>query len=876
VRRASLLRALVAVVVVVAGGARAIADAPRFEAPKLLHFEPATLPPELAQRDADVVLDIDVDETGKPTKVAVVKSAGELDPANAAVSQPFDDAAVAAAQKFLFVPGRADGKPVPVRVTFRYRFAHEVPQPAPPATPTPPPRDEVPLSGVVLSRGERLPLAGVSVIVDDGPRALTDAAGKFEFPSLTPGAHVVHLRGAQINAADAKLELHRGKATRATYWVIPKERYSSLVRGRAVVQETIEETLSTDEIKHIPGTQGDTLKAVQNLPGVARPPFNGGLLVVWGSSPQDTRTYVDGVFIPTLYHFGGLRSTVNSDIISSLVFMPGGYSVEHGRGLGGAVELETRAPRSDGYHGFAQIDLIDVSALVEGPITKNLSFVAAARASWLKLFLPAFVTSSVQASPQYFDYQAELLWKASSRDDVTVLFFGSDDQLNLILKDPNPALTLGFDNHTYYHRGVIRWRHRFANGSSLSVIPSVGYDVPYGLQTDVGSAPFSNTNGMLEYNLRAFHRTSILPSLRVDAGLDYEGTRYTLDATQNPAGLLREGDTGGFSGYNAPDATQAVATDHLTLYTNSVAPFLLLDFAYFKRRLGISPQLRLETMSFLGYPGSSRQFSSAYFLPEPRLAVRWQVIPMLTLRASLGVYHQAPDSPDFSSVFGSTKLQTQFGIHYVLGGELNPTARLHIEMQGFYKDLSNLVVRGQSPSDPPLENTGIGRVYGAELLVRQELWHNFFGWVSYTLSRSERRDHPNSPWRLFEYDQTHILTLVASYKLPRGFQVGLRFRYATGNPYTPVNRSYFDINSYSYVPIYGAVYSARVPAFNQLDLRVDKTFLFNRWKLLLYLDVENVYDAQSAEGTTYNYNYRQSGVVAGLPLLPVLGVRGEF
>jgi hypothetical protein len=609
---------------------------------------------------------------------------------------------------------------------------------------------------------------------------------------------------------------------------------------------------------------------------VARPPFNGGLLVVWGSAPTDTRTYVDGVFIPTLYHFGGLRSTVNSDIISSLVFMPGGYGVEHGRGLGGAVELETRAPRRDGYHGFAQVDLIDVSAMVEGPITKTLSFVAGARASWLKLFLPAFVTSSVQASPQYFDYQAELYWQATPRDDVTLLFFGSDDQLNLILKDPNPALTLAFNNHTYYHRGLVRWRHRFHNGASFMLIPSVGYDVPYGLHTDVGAAPFSNTNGQLEYNLRALYRAQLFSSLRLDLGLDYEGTRYTLDATQNPAGLLREGDTGGFSGYDAPDATQAVATDHLTLYTNAVAPYLAVDLSYFKRRLVISPQLRLETMSFFGYPGSMRQFAHASFLPEPRLAIRYQVISQLAIRGAIGVYHQAPDSQDFSTVFGSSRLSPQFGLHYVFGFELQPTPQLHIEAQGFYKDLRNLVVRGESPADPALENSGIGRVYGGELLVRQELWHNFFGWISYTISRSERRDHPGSPWRLFEYDQTHILTLVASYKLPYGFQLGLRFRYATGNPVTPVIRSYYDVNSYSYIPIYGAIYSVRVPNFHQLDFRVDKTFLFNRWKLLLYLDIENVYDAQSAEGTLYNYNYRATGVVAGLPLLPVLGVRGEF
>ena len=169
-------------------------------------------------------------------------------------------------------------------------------------------------------------------------------------------------------------------------------------------------------------------------------------------------------------------------------------------------------------------------------------------------------------------------------------------------------------------------------------------------------------------------------------------------------------------------------------------------------------------------------------------------------------------------------------------------------------------MRGLLPGDPPLEGGGVGRVYGGELLVRQELWKNFFGWVSYTIMRSERRDHPGDPWRLFQYDQTHILTLLGSYKLPHGFQVGLRFRYVTGNPYTPVTRAYYDINSYAYVPIYGAPYSSRLPSFNQLDMRVDKTFSFNAWKLTLYVDIQNVYNSTSAEGVVYSYDYKQPRV----------------
>src|SRR5205807_5314277 len=123
---------------------------------------------------------------------------------------------------------------------------------------------------------------------------------------------------------------------------------ASIVRGDRITEETVEHRLDAEEFRRIPGTQGDTLKAVQNLPGVARSPFGGGLLPVWGSAPNDTRIYVDGVHIPTLYHFGGLRSTVNGEMVESLTFLPGGYGVEYGRGLGGVIEVETRKPRTDG------------------------------------------------------------------------------------------------------------------------------------------------------------------------------------------------------------------------------------------------------------------------------------------------------------------------------------------------------------------------------------------------------------------------------------------------------------------------------------------------------------------------------------------------
>ena len=190
--------------------------------------------------------------------------------------------------------------------------------------------------------------------------------------------------------------------------------------------------------------------------------------------------------------------------------------------------------------------------------------------------------------------------------------------------------------------------------------------------------------------------------------------------------------------------------------------------------------------------------------------------------------------------------------------------------------MRDLVVSGAGPDDPVLTNDGRGRAYGGEVLVRQQLWRNLFGWVAYTLSRSERQDHPGEDWHRYLYDQTHILTLLASYHLPRGFQVGGRFRYVTGDPYTPVVGAYFDSNADLYAPIYGPPFSARLPAFNQLDLRVDKVWTFDRWRFSAYLDVQNVTRATNAEALRYSFDFTVARPLAGLPLLPIGGVRGDF
>jgi TonB family protein len=829
--------------------------------PKLTHFVEAKVPPSLAERgQVDVVLTIDIDAQGKVGQVTIAQSGGD----------EFDQAALAAVKQFEFSPGEADGKPVPVRITYRYRFVQKVAPPPPPPPTAEPHVETVPFDGILREKGDRTPLAGVTVYVG-AQCAPTGPDGHFHFDALPVGAQTMKLRGTEIGMVDLKVELKAGKHLEVTWYVARRERYSSTVRGQRVVQETVEHTLSGEELRHIPGTQGDTLKAVQTLPGVARAPFGGGQLVVWGSAPEDTRAYADGVYIPYLFHFQALRSVIESEMVDSLTFTPGAYGTDYGRGMGGVIELTTRKPRPNGVHGFVQLDLIDASFLVGTPITKNLWIELAARRSTIDAWLSHLTPNNFQLTPTYYDYQLKLYWRPSPNDDVEIFGFGSDDHVHLVAQQPDPVLTSQFDTHTFFHRLLANWTHRFGK-ATLNVVPWVGYDTPFNFNGQFGNTTISFDTKNANYGLRSVARIPLSNLLRLDAGLDFEGTSWDMSALVPVTAAPREGDAPGMRGPSGQ------VSDATTDYFNHVAPYVALVFSLVGKKLTITPGFRLDVYTFTGYRGTPDEFSYAYVNPEPRLALRYQLRRWVALKAAAGVYHQPPDPTAFLRSIGNPGVKPQVSWQYVLGADFNPTPTLHIEVEGFYKDLRNVIVRGENPGDPLLVNDGVGRVYGGELLVRQEVWHNFFGWISYTLSRSERQDHPDQAWHLFQYDQTHILTLIASYRFPRGYQLGARFRYVTGNPYTPIIGAYYNANSLgeNYVPISGPLYSGRLAAFNQLDVRFDKTWTFNRWKLTLYLDIQNIYNYRSQENITYNFNYTQSQPITGIPIIPDLGIRGDF
>ena len=249
----------------------------------------------------------------------------------------------------------------------------------------------------------------------------------------------------------------------------------------------------------------------------------------------------------------------------------------------------------------------------------------------------------------------------------------------------------------------------------------------------------------------------------------------------------------------------------------------------------------------------------------------------------MALTHQAPTGQERDDGFGNPDLGLQRALQVSAGPAWRPLEHLNIEATLFYKEIYSLisstsavVERGGEVVPAVYDNEGRGRVFGAELYAEHRFHRNFRGWLSYTLMSARRTDSGQTESRPFDYDQRHILNVVGSYNLPRGWRFGLRWRFVSGNPYTPAAGSVFVSDFDEYQPVSGVLNSKRLSAFHQLDLRLDKQWLFERWRMTAYLSLTNAYSQKNVEAVSYNYDFSQSGIVSGVPLLPIVGVKGEF
>ena len=837
--------------------------------PKIKVFVEPVYPPErLAKGErAEVVVSLVVDTTGKVADAKIVTSGGD----------DFDAAALEAAKKLEFEPATANGKPITAKIAkYRFKFDFkEVPTPtgtgsgAATGTGTVAPEGPVlVLSGKLRTPSED-PIAGVQVAAISTTGAtyatITDATGAFSFSDLPDGKYQLRVDVPGFVPFVAEETIKRGTVTEVVYRpTLAGAGVDIVVTGEKPPREVVKRQLEQREITRIPGTNGDALRSIQNLPGVARPPGFAGLLIIRGSSPFDTNVFVDGTLIPLAYHFGGLSSVVPSELLEKIDFYPGNFGPEYGRVMGGIVDVGIRSPNKTEYHGLLQFDLLDGRIVAEGPIDKKTRFAIAGRRSWVDVWLKPVLEKTgtgVSTAPVYYDYQVMVERDFSETTTGRLLLFGSDDRLAITLNSPaasDPAAGGDISAHTGFWRLQARTDTRVSK--DIRWLNTVAYGAD---QADfaVGDYFFRLTSHPLTY--RSDVRAKISNEAQVVVGLDMLWSSYDVAFKFPPPPVPGEA-AGPFFARPASELDGKGS-----LYRP--AAYAMLDLSPVKP-LHLLPAMRVDYAK-----------DTARWNVSPRFVARYDIVPAYprtTLKGAAGIFFQPPQPQESIAPFGTPGLKSNRAVHYDLGVEQQFTRQLELSIDGFYKDLTDLVVRknvNTTANGVVYSNDGSGRVYGVEVLLRYKPDDVFFGWIAYTLSKSERRDAPDQPLRNFQYDQTHIFTILGSFRLGRGWEIGGRFRYVTGSMFTPNQGgvSDFDAGAYAPVPTYPP-FSGRLPAFHQADIRIDKVWKFSSWQLSAYLDVQNVYLRRNPEGVTYNYNYSQRDVISGIPILPILGLRGQL
>jgi hypothetical protein len=515
-------------------------------------------------------------------------------------------------------------------------------------------------------------------------------------------------------------------------------------------------------------------------------------------------------------------------------------------------------------------DFWDIGALAEGPISENWSLAISGRRSYIDWImggvLPDTEGFSFTVAPRYYDYQVVADYHPDSRDNLRLFAFGSDDKLVFVFGDDvgnNPNFGGGVDFAIYFHQFQAKWAHKITNIVSNEANAGVAYTYSGGSFGDEMRFDLNNVPIYFRDELIIDPKENFV----LRTGVDLVGGWLEWEARfPDRIGMGGEGEN--FDPLSANEQYIERSEDLWYFLPNAYGEFEFTTI----------PNLRVISGLRLGYHPLMKKLAI-----DPRLAVRYQLFKRTTVKGGVGIFHQTPGDAESDEEFGNPDLDYVRALHYSVGVEQNLTDDIEVNLEGFYKDLNSLVVsstemieRDGEMQPERYNNDGNGQVYGLELMVKHHPVERFFGWISYTMMKSQRIDRPGEDARLFDYDQTHILTIVASAILGRGWEAGIRFRLVTGNPLTPVTDSLFDADSDIYWPIYGETNSDRLPTFHQLDVRIDKRREFKHLKFGVYIDVQNVYNQQNPEGYQYNYDFTERQYFTGVPIVPSLGLKLEY
>lgn len=746
------------------------------------------------------------------------------------------------------------------------------------------------INGVVKDKNTQEVLPGVIVVIrgvdtlntstnENGVFTLIAPVGKYNLETMYIGyksffSYNINLSSGNAQVLQIELEEQTQELREISITV------SKTVRATDMTTPLATQKLTAEEIKMNPGGKFDVSKVLQVLPGVAGGSTpNRNDIIVRGGGPSENVYYLDGIEIPVLNHFqtqgasGGATGILNVSFINEMQLTSSAFDSRYDNALASTIVIKQRNGNPDKLSGNIRLSGSEFATTLEGPLGKKTTFMASARRSYLQFL---FQLLDIPIRPDYWDFQYKVNHKIDNKTELTLIGLGAIDNFKLAVTKESDV------NNEYIVRAnplIQQWN--YTTGVSLKRLINNGY-----FTVSLSRNMFFNGADRFENNaLKSGEKLLDLKShetenkLRIDVnkfsngwkfsyGLSGQYVKYDLDLMNTLRTELK-------------DSLGNLIVPAIKINSNSAIDFFKLGgYAqvskyFWNEKLLLSGGVRTDVNSFTKTGWNPLETAS------PRLSMSYSFNDQWNISGSVGSYYKLPvytvlGYKDTSNILANRNLKYIQAIHYTIGTQFIPRNDLRITFEVFYKDyykypvsytdgisLANIGTDFSAVGNDRYSSTGRGRVYGLEAYAQQKLMKNLFYILSATVYKSEFSGLDGT-YKPATWDYGFVVSSTFGYKFKSNWDLGLKYRIAGGQPYTP-----FDIEASTAnylitgrgVYDYSQLNSERLPMFQQLDLRLDKKFNFKKLSLSLFVDIQNVlyYKTPYLPNFTFQRNAENTG-----------------
>lgn len=760
------------------------------------------------------------------------------------------------------------------------------------------------ISGSIKDRNTQEPLVGVSVVIEgtnpligatsdiDGNYKLTAPPGFYTLKATFVGYRPlskfnVTLTTGNVNVVNFELEEEQTTLDEVVITAKPSAAVATIETPLSI------QRLTTEEIKSNPGGNFDISRVIQSLPGVGGGSAGGGPrndIIIRGGAPNENVFYLDGIEVPVINHFstqgssGGPQGILNVSFIEDVTLSTSAFNARYDNPLSSVFQFTQRDGNKERLQGNIRLSGTELAGTFDGPISKKTTFLASARRSYLQLF---FELIDLPIRPNYWDFQYKVTHKFNAKTTLTAIGVGAIDEFSFAVpreSTPEKEFVIRSSpkiNQNTYTVGLAL-KHLVNNGF-INVALSRNY---FDNRLDKFEDGQDGNEAFRSLRSRSFE---IENKLRVDVNKSSGDWKYSY----------------GFSAQYVEfknDFFSIVQKELRDNNGNIIQPSFQLNFntdlAFAKygaftqvtrtlldNRLSISGGIRTDMNSFTTDGNNPLETIS------PRVSFSYSLTDKWNLNASVGSYYKIPiytvlGFKDQNGVFVNRNNKYIQSDHYVGGVEFLPNEGLRFTFEGFYKKYSNYPVsvrRGISLANEgadfgaigneAVSSTGEGRTFGFELFTQKKLTKSIFYVLAYTWYRSEFSGADGN-FTPSSWDNRNLISALFGKKFKRGWELGLKYRYAGPAPFTPLDLDASRLNYLSQgvgIPDLTRLNSERLGAFNQVDLRVDKKWNYRRFTFDLFLDIQNVLASVTPQPPDYTFERNTDGsyqTTDGQPIQP--------